>query len=127
MAKKSMMIKPVAAAVGLAFVSSLAISTTVSAGDNPFSLSDLHAGYMVADADMDKEADMDKGKDGKCGEGKCGDKAKDKGDDGSCGDKKADMEKDKGDDGSCGDHDSDMDDDDDDDMGEDDGSGGGLI
>jgi uncharacterized low-complexity protein len=82
MAIKSMIVKPVAAAVGVAFVASLAASTTVVAADNPFSTADLDAGYQLA-GDKDKE--------GKCGEGKCGG---DKGEEGSCGE--------KGHEGSCG-------------------------
>ena len=82
MANKSKLMKPVAAAVGVAFVSSLAVSTTVAADDNPFSTADLDAGYQLAG---------EKGKEGKCGEGKCGG---DKGKEGSCGE--------KGKEGSCG-------------------------
>ena len=59
--KKSL--KPVAAAVGAAFASSMMLSGTVSAGENPFGLSELNGGYMqIAQA----------AKEGKCGEGKCG-------------------------------------------------------
>ncbi len=86
--KKSALIKPIAAAVGVAFVSSLAVSTTATAADNPFELTDLDAGYMLAGGDKDK------GEEGKCGEGKCGD---DKGEEGKCGDE------DKGEEGKCGD------------------------
>ena len=84
MANHSKFVNPVAAAVGVAFVSSLAASTTAVADDNPFSTADLDAGYQLAG---------DKGKEGKCGEGKCGG---DKGAEGSCG------EKDKGEEGKCG-------------------------
>ena len=82
MANKLMIVKPVAAAVGVAFVSSLFISSSVVADDNPFSTADLDSGYMLAD---------DKGEEGKCGEGKCGG---DKGEEGACGE--------KGEEGSCG-------------------------
>ncbi len=84
MANQSKFVNPVAAAVGVAFVSSLAASTTALADDNPFSTAELDAGYQLAG---------EKGKEGKCGEGKCGG---DKGAEGSCG------EKDKGAEGSCG-------------------------
>ena len=84
MANNSKFVNPVAAAVGVAFVSSLAASTTAVADDNPFSTADLDAGYQLAG---------EKGEEGKCGEGKCGG---DKGAEGSCG------EKDKGEEGKCG-------------------------
>jgi uncharacterized low-complexity protein len=82
MAIKSKIINPVAAVVGVAFVSSLAFSSIALADDNPFSTEDLDAGYQLA-GDKDKE--------GSCGEGKCGG---DKGGEGSCGE--------KGHEGSCG-------------------------
>lgn len=72
------LIKPVAAIAGVAFVSSMAVSATVSA-DNPFELTDLDAGYMLAGEKGEK------GEEGKCGEGKCGD---DKGEEGKCGEGK---------------------------------------
>ncbi len=70
-------IKPVAAVVGVAFVSSMAASSTVLAAENPFDMTDLDAGYMLAGGE--------KGEEGKCGEGKCGD---DKGEEGKCGEGK---------------------------------------
>ena len=77
MATKTML-KPIAAIAGVAFVSSLAVtSTAVADADNPFELSDLDSGYMLAG--------HHKGDEGKCGEGKCGD---DKGDEGKCGEGK---------------------------------------
>jgi uncharacterized low-complexity protein len=82
MANNSKFVNPVAAAVGVAFVSSLAASTNVLADSNPFSSADLDAGYQLAG---------EKGEEGKCGEGKCG---ADKGAEGSCGE--------KGKEGSCG-------------------------
>ncbi len=48
MAKNSKFVNPVAAAVGVAFVSSLAASSNVVADDNPFSTADLDAGYQLA-------------------------------------------------------------------------------
>ena len=50
MAKKSTLIKPVAAAVGVAFVTSLVVSTVAVADDNPFESADLDTGYMLADS-----------------------------------------------------------------------------
>ena len=54
--------KPLAIAVGAAFVTSLASTAAVNAAENPFAMTDLPGGYMVAS----KEGE------GKCGEGKCG-------------------------------------------------------
>ena len=76
MTDKTLMTKPVAAAVGVAFVSSLAASTTAAADDNPFAVADLDSGYMLAG--------NHEGQDGQCGEkGEKGEKAKE----GSCGEK----------------------------------------
>jgi uncharacterized low-complexity protein len=91
MSNKTAIIKPVAAIAGVAFVSSLAVSTTATAADNPFELSDLDAGYMLADGH--------KGEEGKCGEGKCGD---DKGEEGKCGEGKCGTDGEKGEEGKCG-------------------------
>ena len=95
MAIKKQIIKPVAAAVGVAFVSSLAISATAHADENPFAMSDLDTGYMLA-------AHHGKGEGGKCGEGKCGEGHGDgdKGEEGKCGEGHGDD--DKGEEGKCG-------------------------
>lgn len=53
-------IKPINVAIGAVLVTSALITTSASADNNPFQLTDLSSGYMVA------------GKEGKCGEGKCG-------------------------------------------------------
>jgi uncharacterized low-complexity protein len=74
--------KSLAIAIGAAFVSTLAASPVVNASENPFSMSQLSSGYMVAE----------KGKEGKCGEGKCGGTKAGKEmktGEGSCGGKKA--------------------------------------
>lgn len=90
-------LKPIASAVGITLAATLAAGSVASADQNPFAVSEMSSGYMVADAEGkcggDKTAD-----EGKCGdkagdEGKCGDKA-DK--EGKCGDDKA------GDEGKCG-------------------------
>jgi uncharacterized low-complexity protein len=70
MTSKNLINKPVAAAVGVAFVSSMAASTTAMASENPFEAAELDSGYMLADGHKAKE--------GKCGEGKCGGDKKDK-------------------------------------------------
>ena len=53
--------KPVAAAVGATLAISILAVPMTNASDNPFGMTELSSGYMVA---YDKE--------GKCGEGKCG-------------------------------------------------------
>ena len=82
MAEKSPITKPVAAAVGVAFVSSMAASSVALAADNPFAATELDQGYMLAGSH--------EGEEGKCGEGKCGEK----GEEGKCGE--------KGEEGKCG-------------------------
>ena len=97
MSEKSFMTKPVAAAVGAAFVSSMAASTAVVAADNPFEATDLDSGYMLADGHKAKEGKCgegkcggEKAKEGKCGEGKCGGE---KAHEGKCGEGKCGGEK----------------------------------
>ncbi len=94
MSDKSNLIKPVAAAVGVAFVSSLVISTVAVADENPFDASDLDAGYMLAGGEGscgEGEGSCGEGE-GSCGEGSCGEG------EGSCGE----GEGEKGEDGKCG-------------------------
>ena len=54
--------KTLSIALGAAFATSLAAAPVANAADNPFAMSELSSGYMVADSHME----------GKCGEGKCG-------------------------------------------------------
>jgi len=82
---KTTAMKPLALAMGAAFVTSLAGTSVANAAENPFSMTELPSGYMISDSDM---------KEGKCGashmkekEGKCGedmDKSKMK-KEGKCG------------------------------------------
>ena len=90
MSKKTSL-KPIAAAIGATFVVSLAAAPIVaSAAENPFAMSELSSGYMVADAHAGE---------GKCGEGKCGG---DKGaEEGKCGGDKG-AEEGKCGEGKCG-------------------------
>lgn len=78
-------LNPLAAAVGAAFMASVALSPMASATENPFQATELGAGYKLA-------GDHGEGKcgEGKCGEGKCGEEEKgDKGDkEGKCGEGK---------------------------------------
>ena len=65
---KKRTLKPVAAVLGTTFAVALAASPIANAANNPFSLTEISTGYMVADQ-----------AEGKCGEGKCGEgKAKNK-------------------------------------------------
>ncbi|WP_293005435.1 hypothetical protein [Nitrosomonas sp.] len=85
MSKK--IIKPISIALGTALVTSLA-ATNLSAEtqSNPFAMSELSSGYMLAYGDSAKKAgqegqadgksEMKKDMEGKCGEGKCGSKNK---------------------------------------------------
>jgi uncharacterized low-complexity protein len=104
MTDKTMITKPIAAAVGVAFVSSIAISSTAVAADNPFAMADLDSGYMLAGHHEGEEGKCgEKGEEGKCGEkgeeGSCGEKGKE----GSCGEKGAEGScGEKGKEGKCG-------------------------
>ncbi len=70
MSRKSTL-APVAAALACA---GLAVTATAQAAENPFGMTDLGAGYMVADHNEGHGKMMKEGKcgEGKCGEGKCG-------------------------------------------------------
>jgi uncharacterized low-complexity protein len=84
--------KPVAVAVGTAFVASLATAAIANTA-NPFAADELDKGYdQLAQADAE----------GKCGEGKCGEESKDEGE-GKCGESGAsgDESKDEAE-GKCG-------------------------
>jgi uncharacterized low-complexity protein len=104
MSQKNIAIKPLAAAVGVALLSSLAFSSSAVASDNPFAATDLESGYLLAG---EGDTEGDKGEEGKCGEGKCGEN---KGEEGKCGEGKAEEGKcgegkcgaEKGAEGSCG-------------------------
>jgi uncharacterized low-complexity protein len=91
MSKKTL--KPLSLTLGTAFAVGLAASNIASAaeqGANPFAMNELSGGYMVA------------GKEGKCGEGKCGGE---KGKEGKCGGEKGKEGKcggEKGKEGKCG-------------------------
>jgi uncharacterized low-complexity protein len=76
-------LKPLAVAMGAAFVTSLAGTGVANAADNPFAMSDLSSGYQVAEMAEGKcggKMTSQEGKCGgkmtskevKCGEGKCG-------------------------------------------------------
>jgi len=85
MSQKKNTQKPLAVAVGAALVTSLATTMPASAVENPFAMSELSSGYMVAEMAEGKcGAGMKMDKEGQCGaarttgntnvvkEGKCG-------------------------------------------------------
>ena len=90
-------LKPLAVAMGAAFVTSLAGTNIASAAENPFAMSELSSGYMVAEA-----------AEGKCGEGKCGGEKKaaaaggKAAAEGKCGEGKCGGEKKAAGEGKCG-------------------------
>ncbi len=93
--------KQLAVAVGAALTATLAASPVAQADSaNPFGMTDLSSGYMLASmAAFNPEEDA-KAKEGKCGEGKkdkegkCGE--------GKCGEGKKDKDAKKGEEGKCG-------------------------
>ncbi|MDG1485613.1 MAG: hypothetical protein P8Q25_04710 [Porticoccaceae bacterium] len=87
-------IKPLSAAVGIAFAATMALSPATSAAGNPFQADQLSSGYDLAGNRAE----------GKCGEGKCGgEKAEGEGKcgEGKCGEGKPSGEKAEGE-GKCG-------------------------
>jgi uncharacterized low-complexity protein len=71
-------VKPLSLALGAAFITSLAGTGVANAADNPFGMTELSSGYLVADSKDGKCGASMKDKEGKCGgsmkseEGKCG-------------------------------------------------------
>jgi uncharacterized low-complexity protein len=111
---KNTTLKPLAIAMGAAFVTSLAGTGVANAAENPFAMSELSSGYMVADTHAKGEegkcgeqmkskegkcGEQMKSKEGKCGEGKCGEQMKSK--EGKCGEGKC-GEQMKSKEGKCG-------------------------
>ena len=88
-------LKPIAAAVGAALTASVIAMPTANADANPFEMTELSSGYMVADSEG-------KCGEGKCGEGKCGEEKAEEGKcgEGKCGEGKCGEE--KAEEGKCG-------------------------
>ncbi len=88
--------KSLAIAIGATFVTALAATPVANASENPFSMSQLSSGYMVAEKDKEM----------KSGEGNCGghkDGKKMKSGEGKCGGDKAGKHKEgKSKEGKCG-------------------------
>ena len=100
---KTTLKKPVALAIGTAIASTLAVTSVAQA--KAFSTTDLGQGYVQFAAEG--SCGGDKGKEGKCGEGKCGADKKEgeKGAEGKCGEGKCGADKkegEKGAEGKCG-------------------------
>jgi uncharacterized low-complexity protein len=72
---KKFELKPISAVVGAALTASVIALPTANADENPFAMTELSSGYVVAG---DAEGSCGEGK---CGEGKCGEE-------GSCGEGK---------------------------------------
>ena len=88
MSKKNEL-KPIAAAIGAALTASVIAMPTANADANPFDMTELSSGYMVADSHEGKcgegKCGEEKAEEGKCGEGKCGEG---KAEEGKCGEGK---------------------------------------
>ena len=93
-------LKPLVVAVSAALATGVFAISTANADENPFQMTELSSGYMVADGHGGAEegaAEEDKAKEGKCGEGKCGE--------GKCGGEEADADasgEGKTEEGKCG-------------------------
>jgi uncharacterized low-complexity protein len=105
-------LKPIAAAIGTTFAVSLALSPVAGAAENPFALTELSGGYMVADSHAEGSCGENKAEgegkcgekkaegEGKCGEGKCGEKRA--AHEGKCGEGKCGENKKAEGEGKCG-------------------------
>lgn len=91
---KSKSINPLSAAIGASLLAST-LSPLAAADSNPFALSELTAGYQLAQSEAATPAEGKGGEKKADTEGKCGDKKTDA--EGKCGDMKAGAE------GTCGD------------------------
>ena len=71
MSKKNEL-KPLAIMVGAALATSAFTMTAANAEENPFEITTLSSGYMIADSHEEGKCGEGKCGEGKCGEGKCG-------------------------------------------------------
>lgn len=91
-------LKPLVMAVSAALATGAFAISTANADENPFQMTELSSGYMVADSHGGAEegaVEEDKSEEGKCGEGKCGGEeadadasGEDKSEEGKCGEGK---------------------------------------
>ena len=100
---KNTMKKSLSAAAGLTFAATMSASPVANADANPFGMQTLESGYMhVAEGKCGEGKCGEKAKEAKCGEGKCGEKAKEaKCGEGKCGESKKAKEAKCGE-GKCG-------------------------
>ena len=75
-------LNPIASALGVTLAATIAASPIAQADQNPFGVSEMSSGYMLAGAEEGKCGE------GKCGEGKCGDEMKKGAKEGKCGEGK---------------------------------------
>lgn len=91
-------LKPLVVAVSAALATGTFAISAANADENPFQMTELSSGYMVADAHgaaQEGAAEEEKTEEGKCGEGKCGGEKsdadapeEDKTEEGKCGEGK---------------------------------------
>ncbi|MYB89462.1 MAG: hypothetical protein F4X93_05840 [Proteobacteria bacterium] len=68
-------LKPLVVAVSAVLATGTFVISTANADENPFQMTELSSGYMVADAHgaaQEGATEEEKTEEGKCGEGKCG-------------------------------------------------------
>jgi uncharacterized low-complexity protein len=83
-------LNPIASALGITLAATIAATPIAQADQNPFGVSEMSSGYMLAGAEEGKCGE------GKCGEGKCGDEMKKGAEEGKCGEGKCGEGKAKG-------------------------------
>jgi uncharacterized low-complexity protein len=77
-------LNPIASALGITLAATIAATPIALADQNPFGVSEMSSGYMLAGHEDGHDG---KAEEGKCGEGKCGE-GKDKDKEGKCGEGK---------------------------------------
>ena len=89
-------LNPIASALGITLAATIAASPIALADQNPFGVSEMSSGYMLAAHEDGHDGKAEEGKcgEGKCGEGKCGE--------GKCGADKKDDAKAGHAEGKCG-------------------------
>lgn len=67
--RKNIPVKPLVALIGSALAASLVSMPAANADENPFSMTQLSSGYMIADAEG-KSGEKKEAEEGNCGENK---------------------------------------------------------
>jgi uncharacterized low-complexity protein len=67
-------LNPIASALGITLAATIAATPIAQADQNPFGVSEMSSGYMLAGHEEGHDGKAEEGKcgEGKCGEGKCG-------------------------------------------------------